>query len=63
LSVSSVAKASMIAFMVPVSETATCAAPQIIHPYVFRGTSNTDVEGLAKAILMARRKDVKTVDG
>jgi len=34
--VSSVAKASKIAFMVPVSETATCAAPQIIHPYVFR---------------------------
>jgi branched-chain amino acid transport system substrate-binding protein len=60
LSVSSVAKANKIAFIVPVSETARCAAPQMIHPYLFPGTSNTDVEGLAKAILMARRKDVNS---
>jgi branched-chain amino acid transport system substrate-binding protein len=32
-----------------------------IHPYIFRVSSNTDVEGLAGATLMARWKDVKTV--
>jgi len=62
LNVSSVVKANKIAFIVPVSESARCAAPLIIHAYVFAAHPTTDVEGLASAILTARRKDVETVD-
>jgi branched-chain amino acid transport system substrate-binding protein len=59
--VSTVAKENKIVFIAPVSETTRLTDPQNIHPYVFRTNSNTDVEGLASAIMMARWKDVKTV--
>ena len=59
--VSTVAKENKIVFIAPTSETTRLTDPQHIHPYVFRATSNTDVEGLASAQLMARWKNVKTV--
>jgi branched-chain amino acid transport system substrate-binding protein len=59
--VSTVAKENKIVFLAPVAETTRLTDPQNIHPYVFRTNSNTDVEGLASAIMMARWKDVKTV--
>ncbi|MGH7046365.1 MAG: ABC transporter substrate-binding protein [Stellaceae bacterium] len=59
--VSTVAKENKIVFIAPTSETARLTDPQHIHPYVFRATSNTNVEGLASAQLMARWKNVKTV--
>ena len=59
--VSTVAKENKIVFVAPTSETVQLTSPQNIHPYVFRATSNTDVEGMAAAQLMARWKNVKTV--
>ena len=60
--VSTVAKENKIVFIAPVAETTMRSPnPQNIHPYVFRTNSNTDVEGLASATMMARWKDVKTV--
>jgi branched-chain amino acid transport system substrate-binding protein len=59
--VSTVAKENKIVFLAPVAETTRLTDPQNIHPYVFRTNSNTDVEGLASATVMARWKDVKTV--
>jgi branched-chain amino acid transport system substrate-binding protein len=59
--VSTVAKENKIVFIAPVAETTSLTDPQNIHPYVFRTNSNTDVDGLASAVLMARWKNVKTV--
>jgi branched-chain amino acid transport system substrate-binding protein len=59
--VSTVAKENKIVFIAPTSETIQLTSAQNIHPYIFRATSNTDVEGLASAQLMAKWKDVKTV--
>jgi branched-chain amino acid transport system substrate-binding protein len=59
--VSTVAKENKIVFIAPVAETTRLTDPQNIHPYIFRANSNTDVEGLASATMMARWKDVKTV--
>jgi branched-chain amino acid transport system substrate-binding protein len=59
--VSTVAKENQIVFLAPVAETTRLTAPENIHPYVFRTNSNTDVEGLASATMMARWKNVKTV--
>jgi branched-chain amino acid transport system substrate-binding protein len=59
--VSTVAKENKIVFVSPTSETTRLTDPEHIHPYIFRATSNTDVEGLASAQLMARWKNVKTV--
>jgi branched-chain amino acid transport system substrate-binding protein len=59
--VSTVAKENKIVFIAPVAETTSLTNPQNIHPYVFRTNSNTDVDGSASAILMARWKNVKTV--
>ncbi len=59
--VSTVAKENKIVFVAPVAETTRLTDPQNIHPYIFRAASNTDVEGLASAIMMARWKNVKTV--
>jgi branched-chain amino acid transport system substrate-binding protein len=59
--VSTVAKENKIILVAPTSETTQLTDPRHIHPYIFRATSNTDVEGLASAQLMARWKDVKTV--
>jgi branched-chain amino acid transport system substrate-binding protein len=59
--VSTVAKENKIVFIAPTSKSTILTDSQHIHPYIFRVASNTDVEGLAGATLMARWKDVKTV--
>jgi branched-chain amino acid transport system substrate-binding protein len=59
--VSTVAKENKIVFIAPTSKSTILTDPEHIHPYIFRVSSNTDVEGLAGATLMARWKDVKTV--
>jgi branched-chain amino acid transport system substrate-binding protein len=59
--VSTVAKENKILFIAPTSETVSLTDPQHIHPYIFRATSNTDVEGRAAAMVLARWKNVKTV--
>jgi branched-chain amino acid transport system substrate-binding protein len=59
--VSTVAKENKIVFIAPTSKSTILTDSQHIHPYIFRVSSNTDVEGLAGSTLMARWKDVKTV--
>ena len=59
--VSTVAKENKIVFVAPTSKSTILTDEKHIHPYIFRVSSNTDVEGLAGATLMARWKDVKTV--
>jgi branched-chain amino acid transport system substrate-binding protein len=59
--VSTVAKENKIVFIAPTSKSTILTDAQHVHPYIFRVSSNTDVEGLAGATLMARWKDVKTV--
>lgn len=59
--VSTVAKENQIVFIAPTSKSTILTDPQHLNPYIFRVSSNTDVEGLAGATLMARWKDVKTV--
>ena len=59
--VSTVAKENKIVFIAPTSKSTVLTDPPHLHPYIFRVSSNTDVEGLAGATLMARWTDVKTV--
>jgi branched-chain amino acid transport system substrate-binding protein len=59
--VSTVAKENKIVFIAPTSKSTILTDATHIHPYIFRISSNTDVEGLAGATLMARWKEVKTV--
>src|SRR5579864_8039014 len=59
--VSTIARENKIVFVAPTAKTTILTDPQHLHPYIFRISSNTDVEGLAGATLMARWKDVKTV--
>jgi branched-chain amino acid transport system substrate-binding protein len=59
--VSTVAKENKIVFIAPTSKSTILTDAAHIHPYIFRISSNTDVEGLAGATEMARFKDVKTV--
>jgi branched-chain amino acid transport system substrate-binding protein len=59
--VSTVAKENKIVFIAPTSKSTILTDDAHIHPYIFRISSNTDVEGLAGATEMARFKDVKTV--
>jgi branched-chain amino acid transport system substrate-binding protein len=59
--VSTVAKENKIVFIAPTSKSTILTDAAHIHPYIFRISSNTDVEGTAAASLMARWKDVKTV--
>jgi branched-chain amino acid transport system substrate-binding protein len=59
--VSTVAKENKILFIAPTSKSTMLTDPAHIHPYIFRISSNTDVEGLAGATEMAKWKDVKTV--
>jgi branched-chain amino acid transport system substrate-binding protein len=59
--VSTVAKENKIVFIAPTSKSTILTDPQHIHPYIFRVSSNTDVEGLAGATLMAKWKTVKKV--
>jgi branched-chain amino acid transport system substrate-binding protein len=59
--VSTVAKENKIVFVAPTSKSTILTDAGHIHPYIFRVSSNTDVEGMAGATEMARFKDVKTV--
>jgi branched-chain amino acid transport system substrate-binding protein len=59
--VSTVAKENKIVFIAPTSKSTILTDAKHIHPYIFRVSSNTDVEGLAGATVVARWKDVKTV--
>jgi len=59
--VSTVAKENKIVFIAPTSKSTILTDSAHLHPYIFRVSSNTDVEGLAGATLMAKWKDVKTV--
>jgi branched-chain amino acid transport system substrate-binding protein len=59
--VSTVAKENKIVFIAPTSKSTILTDAAHIHPYIFRISSNTDVEGMAGATEMARFKDVKTV--
>jgi len=59
--VSTVAKENKIVFVAPTAKSTLLTDAQHIHPYIFRVASNTDVEGLAAATLMAKFQEVKTV--
>jgi branched-chain amino acid transport system substrate-binding protein len=59
--VSTVAKENKVVFIAPTAKLTELTRPPQLHPYVFRVSSNTDVEGRAGASLMARWKAVKTV--
>ena len=52
--VSTIAKENKIVFIAPTSKSTILTDAQHIHPYIFRIASNTDVEGLAGATLMAK---------
>src|SRR5947208_5472126 len=56
--VSTIAKENKIVFVAPTAKSTILTDAQHLHPYIFRIASNTDVEGLAGATLMARWKDV-----
>ena len=51
--VSTIAKENKIVFIAPTSKSTILTDAQHLHPYIFRIASNTDVEGLAGATLMA----------
>ena len=59
--VSTVAKENKIVFVAPIAKTTRLTAPENLHPYIFRLSSNTDIEGKAAATIMARWTDVKRV--
>ncbi|HEY3908678.1 MAG TPA: ABC transporter substrate-binding protein [Stellaceae bacterium] len=59
--VSTVAKENKIVFIAPIAKTTRLTAPQNLHPYIFRLSSNTDIEGKAAATIMARWTKVKRV--
>ena len=59
--VSTVAKENKIVFIAPTAKLTELTRSPNLHPYIFRISSNTDVEGQAGSALMARWKDIKTV--
>jgi branched-chain amino acid transport system substrate-binding protein len=59
--VSTVAKENKIVFIAPTSKSIRLTAPENLHPYIFRVSSNTDIEGNAAATIMARWKHIKRV--
>jgi branched-chain amino acid transport system substrate-binding protein len=59
--VSTVAKENNIVFIAPTAKLTELTQPPLLHPYIFRVSSNTDVEGEAGSSLMAKWKNVKTV--
>lgn len=52
--VSPIAKENKIVFVVPVVKTDQLTAPENLHPYVFRTTTNTTIEGRTAAEIMAK---------
>ena len=59
--VSTVAKENKIVFIAPTAKLTELTLPPLLHPYIFRVSSNTAVEGAAGASLMAKWQNVKTV--
>ncbi len=59
--VSTIAKENKIVFVAPVAKTTRLTAPENLHPYIFRLSSNTDIEGHAGAIVMAKWTNVKRI--
>jgi branched-chain amino acid transport system substrate-binding protein len=52
--VSPIAKEHKIVFVVPVVKTDQLTAPENLHPYVFRTTTNTTIEGRTAAEILAK---------
>lgn len=59
--VSTIAKENQIVFIAPTSKTVQLTSPPNLHPYIFRLSSNTDIDGRSGAALIAKWKDVKRV--
>lgn len=59
--VSTIAKENKVVFVAPVAKTNRLTAPENLHPYIFRLSSNTTIEGRTAAALMAKWQDVKKV--
>ena len=59
--VSPIAKEHKIVFVVPVVKTDQLTAKENLHPYVFRTTTNTTIEGRTAAEIMAKWPNVKKV--
>ena len=59
--VSPIAKENKIVFVVPVVKTDQLTAKENLHPYVFRTTTNTTIEGRTGAEIMAKWPNVKRV--
>ena len=59
--VSPIAKENKIVFVVPVVKTDQLTAKENLHPYVFRTTTNTTIEGRTAAEIMAKWSNVKRV--
>ena len=58
--VSPIAKENKIVFIAPVSKPEALMSPQNIHPYIFRTSTTTTIEGRSAAALIAKL-DVKRV--
>jgi branched-chain amino acid transport system substrate-binding protein len=59
--VSTVAKENKIVFIAPIAKTVRLTAPENLHPYIFRLSSNTTIEGQAGAIIMSKWRGIKRV--
>jgi branched-chain amino acid transport system substrate-binding protein len=59
--VSTIAKENKIVFIAPAAKTVQLTSPQNLHPYIFRLSSNTDIDGSSGAAIIAKWKDVKRV--
>ena len=59
--VSPIAKENKIVFVVPVVKTDQLTAKENLHPYVFRTTTNTTIEGRTGAEIMAKWPNIKRV--
>ena len=59
--VSTIAKENKIVFIAPAAKTVQLTSPQNLHPYIFRLSSNTDIDGSSGAAVIAEWKDVKRV--
>ena len=59
--VSPIAEENKIVFVVPVVKTDQLTAKENLHPYVFRTTTNTTIEGRTAAEIMAKWPTIKRV--
>jgi len=59
--VSTIAKENKIVFIAPSAKTVQLTSAKNLHPYIFRLSSNTDIDGSSGAAVIAEWKDVKRV--